>query len=110
MHFAEGSAMLPLLLALYVGRLGDAGAPLHPRIFGEIANHLSYMNNAVTKGGYLLGSEFSAADILNSFVLEAAKARGLLNDYPNLIDLLARLQARPAYQRALTRGGPYAFA
>ncbi|MEN6542924.1 glutathione S-transferase [Parvibaculum sp.] len=110
MHFAEGSAMLPLLLALYVGRLGDAGAPLHPRIFGEIANHLSYMNNAVAKGGYLLGNEFSAADILNSFVLEAAKARGLLNDYPNLIDLLARLQARPAYQRALTRGGPYAFA
>lgn len=110
MHFAEGSAMLPLLLALYVGRLGDAGAPLHPRIFGEIANHLSYMNNAVAKGAYLLGDEFSAADILNSFVLEAAKVRGLLGDYPNLVDLLARLQARPAYQRALTRGGPYAFA
>ncbi|KAB7739510.1 glutathione S-transferase [Parvibaculum sedimenti] len=110
MHFAEGSAMLPLLLALYVGRLGDAGAPLHPRIFGEIANHLSYMNNAIEKGGYLLGDEFSAADILNSFVLEAAKVRGLLGDYPNLINLLARLQERPAYQRALTRGGPYAFA
>lgn len=110
MHFAEGSAMLPLLLALYVGRLGDAGAPLHPRIFGEIANHLSYMNDSISEGGYLLGDELSAADILNSFVLEAAKVRGLLDDYPNLVDLLARLQARPAYQRALTRGGPYAFA
>lgn len=110
MHFAEGSAMLPLLLALYVGRLGDAGAPLHPRIFGEIANHLSYMNGAIEKGGYLLGRDFSAADIQNSFVLEAAKLRGFLKDYPNLLDLLARLQARPAYRRALERGGPYAFA
>ncbi len=110
MHFAEGSAMLPLLLALYVGRLGDAGAPLHPRIFGEIANHLSYMENSVETGGYLLGSELSGADIMNSFVLEAAKARGLLAEYPKLLDLVTRLQARPAYQLALERGGPYAFA
>lgn len=110
MHFAEGSAMLPLLLALYVGRLGDAGAPLHPRIFGEIANHLAYMNGAVEKGGYLLGKKFSAADVQNSFVLEAANVRGFMKDYPNLVDLLGRLQARPAYRRALERGGPYAFA
>ncbi|HUD50765.1 glutathione S-transferase [Parvibaculum sp.] len=110
LHFAEGSAMLPMLLALYVGRLGDAGAPLHPRIFGEIANHLSYMNDEVEKGGYLMGDDLSGADIMNSFVLEAAKARGLLADYPNLLDLVERLQARPAYRRALERGGPYAFA
>lgn len=110
LHFAEGSAMLPMLLALYVGRLGDAGAPLHPRIFGEIANHLSYMNDEVEKGGYLMGDDLSGADIMNSFVLEAARARGLLADYPNLLDLVERLQARPAYRRALERGGPYAFA
>lgn len=110
MHFAEGSAMLPLLLALYVGRLGESGAPLHPRIFGEIANHLAYMDGAVEKGGYLLGEKFSAADVQNSFVLEAANVRGFLKDYPNLVDLLGRLQARPAYRRALERGGPYAFA
>jgi len=110
LHFAEGSAMLPMLLALYVGRLGDAGAPLHPRIFGEIANHLSYMNEEVETGGYLMGDELSGADIMNSFVLEAARARGLLADYPNLLDLVERLQARPAYRRALERGGPYAFA
>ncbi len=110
LHFAEGSAMLPLLLGLYVGRLGAAGAPLLPRISSEIANHLSYLNGAIVKGGYLLGDEFSAADVQCSFVLEACKHRGLLKDYPNLVDLLARLQARPAYQRALIRGGPYAYA
>jgi glutathione S-transferase len=110
LHFAEGSAMLPLMLALYTSRLGDAAAPLGPRITSEIANHLSYMNNSIEKGGYLLGKEFSAADIQNSFTLEAAKVRGFLKDYPNLLDLVDRLQARPAYKRALEKGGPYAFA
>lgn len=110
LHFAEGSAMLPLMLALYTGRLGDAAAPLGPRITSEIDNHFSYMNNAIEKGGYLLGKDFSAADIQNSFTLEAGKMRGLLANYPNLLDLLARLQARPAYKKALEKGGPYAFA
>jgi glutathione S-transferase len=110
LHFAEGSAMLPLMLSLYTSRLGDAAAPLGPRIASEIDNHFSYMNNAVEKGGYLLGPDFSAADIQNSFTLEAGKLRGFLADYPNLLDLLARLQARPAYKRALEKGGPYAFA
>lgn len=110
LHFAEGSAMLPLMLALYTSRLGDAAAPLGPRIMSEIDNHFSYMNNEVEKGGYLMGPEFSAADIQNSFTLEAGKMRGFLDKYPNLLNLLARLQARPAYQRALEKGGPYAFA
>jgi glutathione S-transferase len=110
LHFAEGSAMFPLLLGLYAGRLGAAAAPLLPRITSEIANHLSYMNQSIVKGGYLMGPEFSAADVQNSFVLEASKQRGFLKDYPNLLDLLERLQARPAYQRALASGGPYAFA
>ena len=110
LHFAEGSAMLPLMLALYTSRLGKAAAPLGSRIMSEIDNHFSYMNNEVEKGGYLMGPEFSAADIQNSFTLEAGKLRGFLDNYPNLIDLLARLQARPAYRRALEKGGPYAFA
>lgn len=110
LHFAEGSAMLPLMLALYTSRLGDAAAPLQPRITSELDNYFSYMNGLVGKGGYLMGKEFSAADIENSFVLEAGKLRGFLANYPNLLDLLARLQARPAYKRALEKGGPYAFA
>jgi glutathione S-transferase len=108
-HFAEGSAMLPLLLALYAGRLGEAAAPLMPRINGEIANHLAYMNARLASRDYLVGGRFTAADVLNSFVVEAANMFGRLADYPNLVRYKERLQARDAYQRALERGGPYAF-
>ncbi len=107
MHFAEGSAMLPLLLGLYVSRLGDAGAPLHPRITSELANHLGYMSNALGGKDWFLGSELSAADIQLSFVVEASDARGLLKDYPNLAGFRDRYRARPAWQRAIERGGPF---
>lgn len=107
MHFAEGSAMLPLLLALYVGRLGDAGAPLKPRISGEIDNHLAYMDAELVQRDFLLGSALSAADIQVSFVVEVADARNLLDDYANLSRYAERIHARPAYIRALERGGPY---
>ena len=107
LHFGEGSAMLPLLLKLYVGRLKDAGAPLHPRIESELANHFDYMSAALGERDYFVGHELSAADIQLSFVLDAGAARGPLADYPNLVRLHERLKARPAYQRALDRGGPY---
>lgn len=107
LHFAEGSAMLPLMLALYTSRLGDAAAPLAPRISSEIANHLTYLEGALAKGPFLLGDELTGADIQISFVIEAAAARGLLAQYPNLARYAERIQARPAYQRALEVGGPY---
>jgi glutathione S-transferase len=110
LHFAEGSAMLPFLLALYVGRLGEAGAPLHPRIFGEIDNHLSYINDELSKSDYFVGPAITAADFQMSFVAEVAKPQGQLEKYPHLKAYLARLQARPAYQRALEKGGAYRFA
>jgi len=109
LHFAEGSAMLPVLLALYVGRLGEAGAPLFPRITGELANHLGYMDAALAGKDYLLGSDFSAADIQLAFVIEAAEARGYLRDYPNLLAYQARYRARPAWSRAIAKGGPFAL-
>jgi glutathione S-transferase len=109
LHFAEGSAMLPFLLALYVGRLGEAGAPLHPRIFGEIDNHLSYMNTALEGRDYFAGPEITAADYQMSFVVEIAKPQGHLAKYPNLDAYLKRLQAMPGYQKALEKGGPYRF-
>jgi glutathione S-transferase len=110
LHFAEGSAMLPLMLALYVGFLGDNGAPLHPRIFGEIANHLSYMNAALEGRDYFVANRFTAADVQNTFVLEGANATGRLSEYPNLVRYLAAMQGRDAYKRAIERGGPYALA
>ena len=110
LHFAEGSAMLPLLLKLYVSRLGEAGAPLSPRIESEIASHLSYIHGALGGRDYLLGSDLTGADIQLSFVGEVAGARANRAAYPNLDSWVRRFQARPAYQAALARGGPYSFA
>lgn len=108
MHYAEGSAMLPLLLALYTGRLGDAAAPLQPRILSEMQNHFSFVSESL-KSDYLLGDSLTGADIMMSFPLEAANTRGVLKAFPNLQEYVKRFQARPAYQAALEKGGEYAF-
>ena len=108
LHYAEGSAMLPLLLKLYVSRLGDAGAPLAPRIDSELANHLGHVDRALQGREWLVGDTLSGADVQMSFVGEAA--RGLRASYPNLDAWVRRFQQRPAYQRALERGGPYSMA
>ena len=105
LHYEEGSAMLPLLLALYTGMLGDAAAALKPRVDSEIANNLAYMENALIGQDFFVGKELTGADIQILFVLEAAGAR--LEPYPNLVKYRARMQARPAYQRGIEKGGPY---
>lgn len=109
LHYAEGSAMLPLMLMLYVGRLGEAGAPLQPRIDSEIANHMGYVDQALAGRDWLLG-EFSAADVQMSFVGEVLSAFGRLDAYPAIGAWVNRFQARPAYQSALQKGGAYSFA
>jgi len=108
LHYAEGSAMLPLLLKLYVSRLGDAGAPLAPRIDSELQNHLGYVDRALQGRDWLVGQDLSGADVQMSFVGEAA--RGLRADHPALDAWVRRFQQRPAYRRALERGGPYSMA
>ena len=109
LHFAEGSAMLPFMLNLYVGRLGEAGKPLHPRIESELANFLGYIDGALRDTPYLMGAELSGADIQLSFIGELAKTQHMDAPYPHLQAWLARLQARPAYQQAIARGGDYAY-
>ena len=110
LHYAEGSAILPLMLKMYVARLGEAGAPLHPRVDGEIANHLGYVDKSLDGVEYLVGDALSAADVQMSFVGEVAGAFGLRSAYPNLDAWVARLHARPAYLAAIARGGPYSMA
>ncbi|HUJ03455.1 MAG TPA: glutathione S-transferase [Rhizomicrobium sp.] len=105
MHYAEGSAMLPMLLALYTTMLGDAAAPLKPRVDGEIANNLGYMEAAMKGRDFFVGNELTGADIMLLFVMEAAGAR--LEPYPSLVKYRAAMQARPAYKRAIEKGGPY---
>lgn len=109
LHYAEGSAMLPLMLFMYVMRLGEGGQPLHPRIESEIANHLGYVDQALAGREFLVGAELTGADVQMSFIAEVAGAFGKLPSYPNLEAWLKRLQARPAYRAALEKGGAYSF-
>jgi glutathione S-transferase len=105
LHYAEGSAMTPLLLDMYVRRLGEAGAALQPRIESELANHFGFVNAALEGRDWLLGSEFSAADIQMGFVAEAAGMFGKLPAYPAIRAWLDRFRARPAYRAAMEKGG-----
>jgi glutathione S-transferase len=106
-HYAEGSAMLPLLMALYTGMLGDAAAALKPRVDSEIANNLSYMEAGIKGRSFFVGNDLTGADIQLLFVCEAAGAR--LEPYPELAKYRARMQDRPAYKRGIEKGGAYAL-
>ena len=107
LHYAEGSAMMPMLLAMYVGRLGEAGAPLQPRIASETANHLGYVESSLAGKTWLMGEDLTGADIQMSFIGEIAVATGRSATYPNIAAWVERFQTRPAYLKALEKGGPY---
>jgi glutathione S-transferase len=124
LHYAEGSAMPPLLLKLVFDRVANAPAPwpisaIARRIAGTVQNsfigpqlkrHLDYMEAELTARPWFAGEEFTAADIQMSFPLEAAASRAGLNaGRPRLMGFLERIHARDAYKRALTRGGPYSY-
>ena len=105
MHYAEGSAMLPLMLRLYVGRLGDAGKPLHPRIESEMKTHLGWLNSELTAREWFVGNDLTGADINLSFVAQVALRFAGREGYPNLTAFVDRFEARPAYMRAIERSG-----
>ncbi|WP_109125491.1 glutathione S-transferase [Dyella sp. C11] len=124
LHYAEGSAMPPLLLKLVASRIATSPMPFFAKpIARQIANklqatfvdpqlalHLNYVNNELAQTGWFVGSEFSAADIQMSFPMEAAMARsGLRDRLPHIAAFVKRIQQRPAYKRALERGGPYSL-
>lgn len=104
MHFAEGSAMTPILLQLYVSRLGDAAAPLHPRISSELDNHFRYMDSLVRPSGHFVQDQLSAADIMLSFPAEIAMRQNRAKDFPALAGFVETIHARPAYKRATEAG------
>jgi glutathione S-transferase len=122
LHYAEGSAMPPLLLSLVFSRVKQGPAPFFVRpiaraiadkvmanfVTPNIRLHLDYMESELGRFTWFAGNEFSAADVQMSFPLEAAAARGGLDaSRPKLMAFLERIHARPAYQRALAQGGPY---
>lgn len=110
LHYSEGSAMLPLMLHLYTSRLGDAAAPLRPRIDSEIANHLGYVNQSLNGKDYFVAGKLTGADIQMSFVGEMARVFGMIDAYPNLKSWLSRMHARPAFKTSIEKGGAYRFA
>jgi glutathione S-transferase len=105
LHYAEGSAMLPLMLKLYVGRLGEAGAPLQPRIVSEMQNHLGYLDGELANRDYFVGDSLSGADVQISFIAQIAVKFAGRDAYPNLTRFVDMLEARPAYQRAIAKNG-----
>ena len=122
LHYAEGSAMPPLLLSLVFSKLAKTRDPFFLRpVFKKIAAranqtfigpqlklHFDFMEKELSQRPWFAGSEFTAADIQMSFPLEAGKMRGALGpQHLQLNDFLRRIHARPAYQRALEKGGPY---
>ncbi|HUR41883.1 MAG TPA: glutathione S-transferase [Verrucomicrobiae bacterium] len=124
MHYAEGSAMPPLVMKLVFGRLKTAPMPffikpiargianqvLNGFVEPQIRLHVGHMEASLMPSGWFVGEELSAADVQMSFPVEAAAARGGLgSEFPRLTGFLERIRARPAYQRALEKGGPYAL-
>jgi glutathione S-transferase len=122
LHYAEGSAMFPLLLALIFRRMPRAPMPFFIRpivrrisdtvmqtlVNPQLTTHLDFMEAELGKSTWFAGEEFTAADIQMSFVAEAAVVRGGLDaSRPKLWAFLERIHARPAYQRAVEKGGPY---
>jgi glutathione S-transferase len=122
LHYAEGSAMPPLLLKLVFDRVETAPMPFFVRpiakqiagrakssfIGPQIDLHLGYMESELGKSTWFAGNDFTAADVQMSFPLEAAASRGGLDARrPKLTAFLERIHARPAYKRALEKGGPY---
>lgn len=111
LHYAEGSMMPPLLALLVVGRLGLLGKPARKPLLAMFRQHLDWLESELATRDWFAGDEFTAADVMMSFPLEAARQRaGLDGDFPHLIDWLERIHARPAYAAALKAGGPYAYA
>jgi len=109
LHYAEGSAMLPVMLKLYASRLGEASKPLEPRIHGEFENHFGWLDAVLAHSDWFVGNAFSAADINLSFPIQAARMLYGIDKLPHLARFLERAKARPAYQKAIERGGAYAF-
>ncbi len=109
-HFAEGSAMTPMLLNLYTARLGDAAAPLRPRIDQQLESHFRYIEDWLLPSGWLVGDSMTGADIMVSFPAEAAVKMGWAGDKPKLTAYVEKIHALPTWKTALEKGGPYAYA
>jgi glutathione S-transferase len=124
LHFAEGSAMSPLLMKLVFNHIEKAPMPFFAKpiakaisrktkesfIDPQIKAHLDFIEAELCKSTWFAGGRLTGADIQMSFPLEAAAARGGLDDsYPKIMAFLKRIHSRAGYKRALERGGEYSL-
>ena len=122
LHFAEGSAMPPLVMALVCHKVRTAPMPFFARPIAKaiadkvmsgfvqpnLERNLAFMESELSDRGWFAGRSFSAADVMMSFPVEAALSRGgSAEKAPRLAAFFDKVRARPAWQRALERGGPY---
>ena len=102
--------MLHLVSRLYLARVGEAAKAMQDRVESMIGNELDLIEDELGRSSHIAGEEFSAADIQMVFPLEFAAFVGLMGDqHEKLRKYLGRMQARPAYRRAIETGGAYAF-
>lgn len=109
LHYAEGSAALPLIMKGLTSYLGSMWRPLKHHVDAEMDTHLGYIDQSLEGRDYLVGNAFSAADVQMSFIGELAALRTDRSRFPHLDAWVCRFQRRPAYESAIRHGGPYAL-
>ncbi|KWV96316.1 glutathione S-transferase family protein [Erythrobacter sp. AP23] len=107
MQFGESSFFVPVMLKIYAGRLGDAAAPLMPRVDEQFEAHVKFAEDNISDDLHFVGNDWSAADVMMSFPAEIAVMQGYGEKAPKLAKFVEAIHARPAWQRARERGGAY---
>jgi glutathione S-transferase len=107
LHYPEGSASMPVVFPLFIGAFGVKSEAFEGYAQQQIALQLDYISLLLNGRDYLINNTFSAADLQLAFILQTARGLGFLERRQDILDYVARLEARPAYQRAIERGGPF---
>jgi glutathione S-transferase len=107
MHYPEGSASMPVVFPLFIGAFGVQSEAFQGYAQQQIALQLDYISLLLKDREYLVDNKFSAADLQLTFILQTARGLGFLQGRQDILDYVARLEARPAYKRAIEKGGPF---
>jgi glutathione S-transferase len=107
LHYAEGSISPPIIMALLSNLMKVDNPTFIGMTDSMVRTHLDFVASLLELSDYLIGGEFSAADIQLTFILQMASGQGLLDSRSHLRDYVARMEGRPAYKRAIEKGGPF---
>lgn len=124
LHFSEGSLMPPMVMNLVLSKVKDSPMPFFVKPIAKkiaeqivkqfsgpnIKRSLEFIEDHLSKNTWFCGDQLTGADIQMSFPLEASAARGMVDQYPNILVYVKRFQALTAYKAALAKGGDYDYA